>query len=74
MSANPHDFSRWAERILGEGRYALLVERKNDTNTAKQLVKDNKAGLISKHYKQQHELILDKRREGHSRYIDFENY
>jgi len=74
MSANPHDFSRWAERILGEGRYALLVERKNDTNTAKQLVKDNKAGLIAKHYKQQHELILDKRREGHSRYIDFENY
>lgn len=74
MGSNPHDFTRWAEKILGQGRYDLLIERKNDINTAKQLLKDNKKGLIAKHYKQQHKKMCEQRSSGETQYIDFINY
>jgi hypothetical protein len=74
MGANPHEFQLWTENILGSGRYELLTERKNDTNLAKQLHKDNKAGLIAKHYKEQHAIMSEKRADGETMYLDFEDY
>ena len=74
MGANPHEFQLWTENILGSGRYDLLTERKNDTNLGKQLHKDNKAGLIAKHYKEQHGIMSEKRADGETMYLDFEDY
>jgi hypothetical protein len=50
------------------------MDRKNDTNMAKQLVKDNKAGLIAKHYKEQHKILVEKRQDGETLWTDFESY
>jgi len=59
---------------LGETGYEMLLERKNDTNLGKQLVKDNKAGLIAKHYREQHKILTQKRDDGDTGYIDFIDY
>ena len=74
MSSNPHDFTYWAKLMLGDSRYEMLLDRKNDSNMAKQLVKDNKAGLIAKHYKEQHKILVEKRNDGETLYTDFESY
>ena len=74
VSANPHDFTHWVTASLGEARYEWLMDRKNDTNMAKQLVKDNKAGLIAKHYKEQHKILVEKRQDGETLWTDFESY
>jgi len=60
--------------MLGDSRYEMLLDRKNDSNMAKQLVKDNKAGLIAKHYKEQHKILVGKRNDGETLYTDFESY
>ena len=74
LSANPHDFTHWVRMSLGETGYEMLLERKNDTNLGKQLVKDNKAGLIAKHYREQHKILIQKRQDGDTGYIDFIDY
>lgn len=74
MGANPHEFQLWVEKILGSGRYAILTERKNDINIGKQMFKDNKAGHIAKHYKKQHAILSEKRADGETEYLDFEEY
>ena len=60
--------------MLGEVRYEALLEKKNDTSIGKQLLKDNKAGLIAKHYKEQHKILVEKRKEGETLYLDFIDY
>jgi len=74
MGANPHDFSSWAVKMLGQERYEILVERKNDISMAKQLFKDNKAGFVANHYKEQHKILLNLRNLGEIQYIEFEDY
>ena len=74
LGANPHDFAFWVQKMLGEGRYDLLVERKNDTSLAKDLVKDDKKGLIAKHYQTEYKLLRYMREQGETKYIDFTDY
>lgn len=74
MGANPHEFQLWAEKTLGSGRYDILTERKNDINMAKQMFKDNKAGHIAKHYKKQHAILSEKRNNGETEYLEFDDY
>ena len=59
---------------LGQGRYDLLVERKNDLNLAKQLVKDDKAGHIAKHFNQQLKALRAAREDGETSRLEFEDY
>jgi len=68
------NFSSWTEKTLGSGRYEILTERKNDINMAKQMFKDNKAGHIAKHYKKQHAILSEKRNNGETEYLEFEDY
>ncbi|HAI19363.1 MAG TPA: hypothetical protein DCM10_15825 [Xanthomarina gelatinilytica] len=74
LSANPHDFTYWVNKMLGDTRYEALLDKKNDTSIGKQLLKDNKAGLIAKHYKEQHKILTEKRQQGETLYIDFIDY
>ena len=60
--------------MLGEVRYEALLEKKNDISIGKQLLKDNKAGLIAQHYKEQHKILVEKRQEGETLYLDFSDY
>ena len=74
MGSNPHDFTHWVQMTLGQGRYDLLVERKNDLNLAKQLVKDDKAGHSAKHFSQQLKALRAAREDGETSRIEFEDY
>jgi len=74
LGSNPHDFTHWCQMILGDARYEMLIERKNDITLAKQLVKDNKAGHLAKHYNTQYKLLRYMREQGETGYIDFEDY
>ena len=74
LSANPHDFTHWVKMTLGETRYEMLLDQKNDINLGKQLVKDNKAGLIAKHYRKEHKILIQKRIDGQFGYIEFSDY
>lgn len=60
--------------MLGETRYEALLDKKNNTNIGKQLHKDNKSGHIAKHYKEQHKILVEKRKEGETLYLDFIDY
>jgi hypothetical protein len=61
-------------KMLGDTRYEALMDKKNDISIGKQLLKDNKAGLIAKHYKEQHKILTEKRQQGETLYIDFIDY
>lgn len=74
VGANPYEHTKFVENLLGNTRYQLLLDRKSSISLGKILVKDNKAGLIAKHYRQQLKEMKEKRANGEVGYIDFMNY
>ncbi len=74
LGANPYDHTKFVESLLGDGKYELLLERKNDISLGKMFAKDDKAGHIAKHYREQLRELQQKRADGETGYVDFISY
>lgn len=57
LEGSPHDFyQRWIDK-LGQGRYDILLEKKNDTGLGKMYRQTKGKGEIAKHFREQLKLI-----------------
>ena len=74
LGANPYEHTKFAEGLLGETASQLLLERKNSTTLGKIFAKDDKQGMIAKHYREELKILKQKRLDGESGYIDFMGY
>ena len=71
FGANPHDFTQWAIKQLGETRYEILLEKKNNTNIGKEIKRLAKKGEVAKHYREQHKSLVSLRDNGKTGRIEF---
>ena len=74
LGSNPAEHTDFVRGKLGDTRFELLKERKSSIVLGKQLVKDEKHGLIAHHYRQQFKEIQQKRADGVVGYLDFMVY
>ena len=59
QEGNPHEFTDWWRNRLGELRYQILLERKNDIGLGKLYRKTKGLGEIAKHYRGEFSRIQD---------------
>ena len=71
IGGSPHDFSRWVEKQLGESRYQILVEQKNNIDLGREVRKMNKNGEASKHFREQLKAMKSQREAGKVGRIEF---
>jgi hypothetical protein len=74
LGANPYEHTQFVKSLIGDGAHELLLERKNSTILGKIFAKDDKAGLIAKHYRAELKALQQKRADGETGYIDFQGY
>ena len=70
LGESPHDHATWARKMLGEGAYKILVEKKN------QIVKIPKTEekAIAKHYREEYKKLLARRAAGATGKLNFVGY
>lgn len=69
FGGNPIEAGKWAEQHLGEGVVSLLIEKKN----SRVKVSEKEEKQIATHYRQQHEKMLEAKKDGQL-IVDFESY
>lgn len=67
---SPLEAERWFTDMFGQGRYDLLIEKKNQKAVG---IKRQKSE-IAKHYREQLKIIQEKRNSGEQGFIDFISY
>ena len=66
----PHDSGLWIENLLGAGYMEILREQSRlGIKVPKSTWKD-----VAKHYREQHKIMLEKRKTGAMGIVDFESY
>lgn len=71
FEARPHEFSEWVRNKIGNDNYELLNELRNDINRGKEYRRTKGKGEISKHYKDQFEIMQWARESGVTGRIEF---
>lgn len=74
FGGNPHEFRDWAYKQLGEGRYSILLEKKNDTLVGKYMRRLNKDGDIARHYREQLKALQAMRADGKTGRLEFTGF
>ena len=72
LGSNPDYFRLWAVNKVGQGMIDILREKREDINLAKLFKKNEKE--VAKHYKAEYERMLEKRNDGETGRLEFEDY
>ena len=72
LGSNPDDFRLWAVNKVGQGMIDILREKREDISRAKIFKKNEKE--VAKHYKTEYERMLEKRNDGETGRIEFQDY
>lgn len=72
-TANPMNFGIFVHNKLGD-KYDVLLEKSNDISLGKEITRGIKDGDIAKHFRAEHERMIELRAQGVTGRIEFAGY
>ena len=70
FGSNPYESGAWLEKKVGSGTLDVLLEKKRSKVKVSKLEEKG----IAKHYKAEHEKLMERRDRGETGYLDFVSY